>query len=360
MKHLVLIFLSLVLFSACKPQSGATGAGTTGSAQQPSTTTPPAQATTATAPSTEQTVWAKINGESVNDAEVYEQVKSRLKKLESQIFDIKRGGLNDVIEEKLLKSEADKRHVSVDDLLKKEAKVEEPSEQEIQTFYSMFKEKFGDQTLDKVKPQLVAQIKSTRAAAVREQFIDKLKKDAKIEILMQRPRIEVSVDDDPSQGKKDAPITLIEFSEYQCPFCKRTRPTIQKIMDTYKDKVQYVFRDFPLSFHKQAPVAALAANCANEQGKYWEYNKELFEQQPNLSDDNLKEYAKKLGLNTKKFDECLGSGKYQSEIDKDIQDGSNAGVTGTPAYFINGIFISGAQPFENFKEIIDEELMMKK
>ncbi|EKD42674.1 MAG: DsbA oxidoreductase [uncultured bacterium] len=352
MKRSLLLGLIVVPFLfSCKPQ-GAVNAPSATPAKEA------AKEVATEAPKTADTsaVLAKINGIDVTDEEVTALVKKRLQKVESQIFDIKRDGLDEIIEEKLIVAEAKKRGITADELMKKELTVEEPSEQEITTFYSMYKDRFKGKPLDEVKPQLLAQLRSTKARALHEQFIDKLKKEASIEINMERPRIEVSVDDDPSQGPKDAPITLVEFSEFQCPYCNKARSVVAKIMETYKGKVHYVFRDFPLSFHKMATKAAEAANCANDQGKYWPYNANLFEHQSELGVDKLKEYAKTQGLNTKKFDECLDSGKYTAEIEKDINEGAAAGVTGTPAYFINGVFISGAQPFENFKSIIDEEL----
>ncbi len=344
---LSLFFIPLLL--ACKP-----GNQVVAPAAVPSTVA------VQTAPTNSGDVLARVNGVDITDAEVTGVIKKRLQKIESQIFDIKRDGLEDIIEDKLIEAEAKKQGIDPAELVKKELTVEEPSEQEIESFYAMFKQRFGNKTIDEVKPQLVAQLRATKSRAMKEQFIDRLKKEAKVEVLMERPRIEISVDDDPSQGPKDAPITIVEFSEFQCPYCKRTRETLKQIMETYKDKVHYVFRDFPLSFHKMAPKAAEAANCAGDQGKYWEYNTALFEHQPDLAEDRLKVYAKDLGLNTTKFEECLSSGKFAAEIEKDISDGAEAGVSGTPAYFINGIFLSGAQPFENFKAIIDDELARKK
>ncbi len=352
MKKIFLLPLICLSIVSCKPQ-----------AQQDPTSAKvesPSKEVVAAAPSQSGDVLARINGEAITDAEVTEAVKSRLKKLEAQIFEIKRDGLSEVIEDRLVSLEAKKQNMSKEDYIQKELKMDEPSEQEIQTFYSMFKDKYNNEPLDKIKPQLIGRIKETRAKAQIEQILEKLRAAAKIEVLMERPRVEVSVDDDPSMGTPGAPITLIEFSEFQCPFCKRTRPTIDKILETYKDKVHYVFRDFPLSFHKQAPMAAKAANCAGEQDKYWDYNHMLFENQREIAPENLKTYAENLKLNMKKFDECLASDKGDKEIEKDTQDGMQAGVSGTPAYFINGIFLSGAQPFENFKEIIDEELQNKK
>lgn len=171
--------------------------------------------------------------------------------------------------------------------------------------------------------------------------------------------INVAIDDDAVKGDSNAPVTMIEFSDYECPFCGRYfQQTYPQIVKEYVDtgKVKIVFRDFPLSFHENAQKAAEAAECAGEQGKYWEMHDKLFKNQNALEINSLRQYAKELGLNTKTFDDCLDSGKMASEIQKDFEDGQDAGVSGTPAFFINGISITGAQPFEEFKKIIEQEI----
>ena len=171
--------------------------------------------------------------------------------------------------------------------------------------------------------------------------------------------VEVSVDDDPMKGDLNAPVTIIEFSEYQCPFCKKyVDETYQKIMEEYVDtgKVRYIFRDFPLGFHPNAKPAAIASECAHEQGKFWEYHDLLFENQNSLNLENYKKWAVDLGLDTEQFNGCLDSEKYKKEVEKDLADGQSYGVSGTPAFFVNGKMISGAQPFAAFKQAIEEAL----
>lgn len=171
----------------------------------------------------------------------------------------------------------------------------------------------------------------------------------------QLSRIEVSVDDDPSIGPENAPITIVEFSDFLCPFCARAKPTIKQILENYGDKVRLVYRDFPI-LGPQSEKAAQAAECADEQGKFWQYHDKLYGNQQAVETENLKQHAERLGLNTTKFNECLDSGKMASEVEKDFQDGQSYGVSGTPAFFINGILVSGAQPYSAFEQIIEQEL----
>jgi len=166
-------------------------------------------------------------------------------------------------------------------------------------------------------------------------------------------------DDDAVKGNKDAPITIVEFSDFECPFCARFyEQTLPQLTKEYIDtgKVKLVYRDFPLSFHANAQKAAEASECAHEQGKFWEMHDKLFGSGVVGGTTTFKLYAKDLGLDQAKFDNCLDSGKYVNEISKDLQDGSKYGVSGTPGFFVNGVPLIGAQPFEAFRAIIEEEL----
>jgi protein-disulfide isomerase len=168
--------------------------------------------------------------------------------------------------------------------------------------------------------------------------------------------MQILADDDPVKGDQNAPVTIVEFSDFQCPFCGRFwSQTLPQIKEDYIDtgKVKFVYRDFPLSFHQYAQKASEAAECADEQGKFWEYHDKLFENQQFLDTESLKQYAADLGLDTEKFNSCIDTGKYSSEVRKDFQDGQTNGVSGTPTFFINGQKLVGAQPYSAFQQIID-------
>lgn len=182
-------------------------------------------------------------------------------------------------------------------------------------------------------------------------------------------KVEVSVDDDPALGEKKAPVTIVEFSDFQCPFCRSFwRDTLSLIKSNYIDtgKVRFVYRDFPLSFHPGSHVAAEAAECAEEQGKFWAMHDQIFHEQDKkgqgtiqFSKTDVVRWAGQAGLNMGQFNQCLDSGKYQAEVDKDSADGSAAGVSGTPSFFINGQVLVGAQPFSAFQQVIEEALKKK-
>ncbi|MFH1649589.1 MAG: DsbA family protein [Candidatus Woesearchaeota archaeon] len=187
--------------------------------------------------------------------------------------------------------------------------------------------------------------------------------------------VQVSVENDAILGSENAKVTVIEFSDYECPFCGASEGTHQGLIDRFKGqdptweaavpklmelakqgKIKFVYRDFPLSIHAQAQKAAEASECAHEQGKFWEYHDLLFQRQDQLSVANFKVWAGELGLNQAKFDDCLDSGKMAAEVQKDFNDGRAVGVQGTPAFFINGQLISGAQPWSAFEPIINAAL----
>jgi protein-disulfide isomerase len=174
-------------------------------------------------------------------------------------------------------------------------------------------------------------------------------------------RINVPLGDDPLTEAKDPKVVIVAFSDYECPFCGRAEQTMKNILAKYPGQILYIFKDAPLvEMHPHAYGAALAAECAKEQGKYWEYHDYLFAHQDQLELPYLKEYAQVLGLDTTKFNSCLESEKYKIHVDADIATAQQVGVTGTPTFFINGIMVIGAQPESTFTEIIDSEIKARK
>lgn len=163
--------------------------------------------------------------------------------------------------------------------------------------------------------------------------------------------------DDPSLGPRDAKIVIVEFSDFQCPFCNEAKPVIKEVLKNYGDQILFIYRDFPLvDIHPQALLAAMAGECAHEQGKFWEMHDRIFENQDEITQANLKIHAVAIGLNNIQFDNCLASGKYLKEIEEDLRDGLAAGVGATPTFFINGVKVAGVIPLTTFEQIIFSEL----
>ena len=173
-------------------------------------------------------------------------------------------------------------------------------------------------------------------------------------------RVDISTDDDPSIGPVDAPVTIIEFSDYQCPYCQVWyKQVYQQLLASYPKKIRFVYRDLPLPMHPEAVPAAEAADCAGAQGAYWKFHDALFDQQYGLNRAAYEHYAADLGLDTKTFAACLDSHRYQAEVQADASDAARVGISGTPSFVVNGRILVGALPFSDFKAVIDEELAAK-
>src|SRR5262245_37021089 len=216
----------------------------------------------------------------------------------------------------------------------------------------------GDDT--EIRQKIRAFLQQQKLTARREAFIESLRSEGKVVVRLQPPsaiRVAVSTAGAPVRGAAVAPVTVVEFSDFECPFCKQTHPTLKQLLERYPGKVRLAYRDFPLdSIHPQARRAAEAARCAQDQGKFWEYHDVLFTQSPQLATEDLRRYAGQVGLDVTKFDSCLAAGTHKAAVQRDLDEGNRLGVTGTPAFFINGRSLSGAQPLEAFTRMIDQEL----
>jgi protein-disulfide isomerase len=300
---------------------------------------------------------ATVGDATITREQLEKHVKPKLVEVENQRFEVLSEGLDELVSDQLLDLEAKSRGMNRETLIATEivAKVQEPTDAEIQKVYDDNKAQLQGQTLEQVKPRIVEFLKQQKTAERQQAYLDELKGKYKTTISLKAPRVEVSTAGRPARGGEKATVTIVEFSDYECPFCKRAEPTVQKVLKTYGDKVRFVYRHYPLEFHAKARPAAEAAECANAQGKFWEYHDKVFASS-DLSEEKLKAIAGEIGLDQAKFDECLAKHSGKDAVDKDMADASEVGVTGTPAFFINGRMISGAQPFEKFKEIIDQEL----
>ncbi|MBI4211428.1 MAG: thioredoxin domain-containing protein, partial [Deltaproteobacteria bacterium] len=215
-------------------------------------------------------VAATVNGEPIYFKELDEAAKSELQKIDSQLYEVRRNVLDSVIEDKLLQKAAKDKGVTVEELLKQEVenKTAVPAEEEMKAMYEARKQK-DSEPFETVKDDLRNYLLRQRQQMQRHQFLANLQKDAKIEVKLEAPRVEVAEGNSPSKGPENAPVKIIEFSDYECPFCGRARPTVNQIINTYGEKVRYTFRDFPLSFHKESFKAHEACHCAGDQNKYW-------------------------------------------------------------------------------------------
>ena len=233
------------------------------------------------------------------------------------------------------------------------------TEKEIEDFYQANKAQMRGEEAD-FRQKIRAFLQQQRLTARREQFVVTLRSQGKVVVRLESPpviRVEVSIEGAPFRGSAEAPVTLVEFSEFQCPFCHRVQATLTQVLERYPGKVKLVYRDFPIdALHPMARRAAEAARCAQDQGKFWEHHDTLFSHFLQAAPDDLKEYAQKVGMDVTKFESCLSGGVYKATVQRDFDEGTRLGVTGTPAFFVNGRLVQGSQPLEAFTRVIDDEL----
>jgi protein-disulfide isomerase len=300
-------------------------------------------------------VLAEIGNQKITRQQVDERVQL-------QLYNARKSALDSMVDDELLKQAAEKRGMSVSDYLKRE--VDDRAALEVN---DAFVRKVYDQNKDRVpslknqpylavRDMLMSSLRNTDSQRLRKQLTARLRNQAAVKIMLDPPRLDVASFGDPTLGLRTAPVKVIEFADFQCPFCMRAENTVKGIHDRYGDKVQIVFMDFPLSFHAHSTQAANAARCAAEQNKFWQYHDALFANQAKLAPDDLKATAKTVGLDSAEFDACLDKNKYDAKVQQDRAEGEKLAVTGTPSFFVNGRELTGAQPLEAFTGIIDEEL----
>jgi protein-disulfide isomerase len=305
---------------------------------------------------------ARIGGDSITVAELDARIKDDLFDQETdgrdpaKLYELRTEKLDELIDERLLEDEAKARGMSADDLAKLEESKARPVEQaEIQAFYDQVKARLGGAKLEAVADQIRRRLDAQRRFQARSDFVEGLREKAQVTVSLEPPRIPVEASG-PSVGPSAAPVTIVEFSDFQCPFCKRAVATVNEIAKRYPDQVRIVFRHFPLDGHALARPAAEASACADAQGKFWPYHDLLFESSPELGQERLRELAGKSSLDLAAFDACLADGRLRARVEQDLAAGREAGVSGTPAFFVNGIPLSGARSVDEFVELIEREL----
>jgi protein-disulfide isomerase len=301
---------------------------------------------------------ASVDDQKITEEDLAPYVASQLRPIREQEYQIKKKALDTLIGQKLLEVEAKKRGLTTDKLLEQEvdAKVPEPTEVELAAIYAVQKEQIG-KPYEEVKSQLQQSLKKAKIQQARQEYSNRLREQTKVSILLGPPRTQVGFDPARVRGNPKAKVMIVEFSDFQCPFCGQVQGTLKSILAKHGESVALAFRDMPVSqIHPQAMGAAQAARCAGEQGKFWEYHDLLFADQAWLDKPGLVTKAQKLQLEEKQFDACIASEKYKAQIQQDSQEGMKAGVNGTPGFFINGVFISGAQPEAAFEKLIQEQL----
>jgi protein-disulfide isomerase len=276
------------------------------------------------------------------------------------LYQNRRNVLEQIMGDILIENAAKAASKTTADFVKDESqkRVAAVTDADVQQFFEANKERAQGRTIDELREPIRQFLAEQRKQQARAQLAGELStKAGGTRVLLDPPREQVSVAaTDMVRGPAQAPITIVEYSDYQCPFCARVNPTLDRVRQTYGDRVRIVFKDFPLPIHPEAPKASEAAYCAGDQGKYWEMHDRLFANQQALQLPALKQHATALGLDGNAFNQCLDSGKHGARVAENIKSGEKLGIGSTPTLYVNGRPVVGAQPFEYFKGVIDEEL----
>ena len=281
-----------------------------------------------------------------------------------KLYEGRRNALEEIVADALIAEAAKGKGLSPDAFVEAEIgrRTKPVTDADVVAFYQANVSQMQGRTLDAMAPAINRYLQEQQRVTARQALVAELRKAAPpLRVMIDAPRHEVALAaTDPAQGSASAPVTIVEFSDFQCPFCQRVAPTLKKVREAYGDKVRIVWKDYPLTqIHPQAFKAGEAAHCAGEQGKFWEYHDRLFANQEALQPDSLKKYAADLGLDAARFNACLDTSKYGDRVREGVAQGSRLGVNSTPTIYINGRLLSGAHPYETFAGIIDEELSRK-
>jgi protein-disulfide isomerase len=300
----------------------------------------------------------EINGEKITRHELHEKAAGALLQPRYDFYQAEQKALNEVIARRLVDNEARRQKLTVEELLKREvdSTVKDLTEEQLRTVYDVIasKEPF-EAARGKIQESVRAQ-KMQKASAA---YIESLREKANVVILLSPPRTDVSIGDAARLGPANAPVQLVEFADYECPYCIKVYPHVQKLKAEFGDQISFVFKDFPLPMHAHAQKAAEAARCARAQDKYWQYYDKLFST-TQLDLPQLKQFAADLKLDTTKFNTCLDSGQQSAAVQKDAVEAQKIGLSGTPSFFLNGHFFTGAMSYESMREMVLRELAADK
>ena len=284
---------------------------------------------------------------------------SRMRMLQD-LYDTRKRTLDIVIGEILVEREAVARGTSRDELLAQElpSRTLAVTDDDIRQVYEQNRNAFPNSTLEEMEPQIQAFLEQQRPLQALHAYMGELRTAADdVRIELEPPRITIEADaNDPAFGSESATVEIVEFSDFQCPFCESLTGTLKQLKTDYGNDVRLVFKDYPLPNHAEAFKAAEAGNCAHEQGKFWEMHDVMFSKQSELEVADLKRHAGELGLDQASFDSCLDSGRFADAVSADLRLGQGVGVSSTPTVFINGRAVMGAVPYEVFAEIIQDEI----
>jgi protein-disulfide isomerase len=299
-------------------------------------------------------VVARVSGADLTLSDLQQDEGGKLLQAEYQYYLNERKALEELIDNRLLGDEARKKNIPLEQLLETEVYkgVKDPTEDQLEVYYEGLD---TQEPYKSVREDVLQHIRELRRTKARAAYVEQLRKEAKINVMLMPPSAQVDVSKAYARGSDSAPVVLVEFADYQCPYCQKVNPQIQQLKKEYGDNLTVIFKDFPLPMHHGSEKAAEASRCAGEQGKFWEYHDVLFYSKL-LDVDALKEHARVLKLDGDRFDTCLDSGAETGAVKKDLDEAKSLGLTGTPSFFVNGHFFSGVVDYAALKDIVNQQL----
>jgi len=300
-------------------------------------------------------VIVEINGTKITLSDFEQKNPTALFQARTAFYEAEQKVVADYVDQYLLEDQAKKEHLTVAELLDKhvnQAIAKDPSEEALHVYFEGVDTK---EPYEAVRGKIIEALRQRRMTKLKADYLQNLRGQAKISFRVAAPRVEAALKSTPVRGPADARVVLVEYADYECPYCQQVQPTLDKLEAEFKGKLAFAYKDMPLPMHPNAPKAAEATRCAEAQGKYWEYHDRL-EQTKQLEVPALKEAARFLQLNTETFDKCLDSGEQAARVQSYATEAQTLGVTGTPSFLLNGRFYSGMLSYENFRQIIEEEL----
>lgn len=299
-------------------------------------------------------VIAEVGGQKLTLGDLQQQQGGKLLQAKYQYYMNQRKALDQLVDDKLIEIEAKNRNLSTDQLLNTVVykDLKDPTEDQLQVYYEGME---ATESYESVRDRVLEHIRELRREKARAAYVKQLRSNARVQVLLAPPFADVNLKDAYVHGAKNSPVTLVEFADYECPYCQKITPELQKLEKEYGDRLAVVYKDFPLPMHHTSQKAAEAARCAGEQGKFWEYHDVLFYSKQ-LQVAELKAHARVLKLDGDRFDKCLDDGAETAPVKKDLEEAQKLGLTGTPSFFVNGHFFSGAADYTVLKEMVDLQL----
>jgi protein-disulfide isomerase len=301
------------------------------------------------------TVVLEVDGVKVTYGELEQKRAGSLFQARNAFYEAEKKSIDDYVNEFLLEREAKKENLTTAQLLEKHVTSvipPDPSEEALRLYYEGIDAK---EPFEAIRGKILDHVRDVRMAKARAAYMQSLRTQANVVVRLPAPRANVSLIGTPVRGAENAPVIIVEYSDYECPYCQQTQSVLDKVEAEYKGKIAFAYKDFPLPMHSHAEKAAEAAHCADVQGKFWDYHDRLFKTKQ-LDVAQLKESARDLKLDTKAFDECLDSGAQATTVKTQLTDGQSLQVQGTPSFLINGRFFNGGLSYEELRAVIEEEL----